>query len=252
MKNHLFFLAVALFFQLVNGQSTELNNYEYVIVPMEFKFQDSPNQYQINILSRVLLKENGFEVFMDTEERPLELRGNSCKPLFFEVEDTSSFLTISTVIRLKDCYGNVLFESEEGKSKSKEFKKGYQEALRQAFNTLAAVNYNKQNSIISNTNQKPVENKSSNSSELYPEKKAYKFQGEIYWLVENENNGYTLLSKEGKVNYAELEKADRGSFLFNTNEVNGAAYFDAEGNLLVEYMDKDLNEVKNMTFKKVN
>jgi len=49
-----------------------------------------------------------------------------------------------------------------------------------------------------------------------------------------------------------LKKADKGSYIFNSKTINGAAYFDAEGNLLVEYMDRDLNEIQNVTFKKID
>jgi hypothetical protein len=36
-----------------------------------------------------------------------------------------------------------------------------------------------------------------------------------------------------------------------SDTINGAAYFDAEGNLIVEYRDEDLDEVQSLIFKKV-
>ncbi|MFO7744597.1 MAG: hypothetical protein R6V36_04345, partial [Psychroflexus sp.] len=110
-------LAVMLWVQMGFTQTASINAYEHVIVPMQFDFQDESNQYQLNILARVLLQEEGFKVFMDKEERPLKLMGNSCEALFLEVEDTSGILRINVVFRLKDCYDNVLFESKEGSTK---------------------------------------------------------------------------------------------------------------------------------------
>jgi hypothetical protein len=224
---------------------------------MQFEFQNEPNQYQINILSRVLLQEEGFEVYMDKEDRPLDYRGNTCKPLFLEVEDTSGFLRISTIVRLKDCYDNVLFESEEGVSKIKDFKEGYKQALRRAFSSLADVNYRYDPDLIKTESRNSVANQkvteeSSNSGEAYPDKKIYKFGGETYWLIESGNKGYRILSKEGKVNYAELQNADKGTYIFNSETINGAAFFDAEGNINIEYMDEDLGEIQNISFRKAN
>jgi hypothetical protein len=224
---------------------------------MEFKFQDKPNKYQLNILSRVLLQESGFKVFMDTEERPLEYRGNTCEPLFLDVEDTSGLLSISTIVSLKDCYGNVLFKSEEGESRIKDFKEGYQQALRRAFRSLVDIKYSYNPNLqkpgsLSTIATKNVAGGKLSSEEIYLDKKIYKFGGETYWLIENGNKGYRILSNEGKVNYAELQNADKGTYIFNSKTINGAAFFDAEGNIKIEYMDEDLGEIQNITFRKAN
>ncbi|WP_019039475.1 hypothetical protein [Psychroflexus tropicus] len=260
MKKTSLLLIALLCFQLASSQTSNINAFEYVIIPMQFDFQSEPNKYQLNILSRVLLKEEGFKVFMSTEERPLDYRGNTCKPLFFEVEDTSGYLSISVVARLKDCYDNVLFESEEGKTKIKDFKEGYQDALKKALSSLSEMNYRYNSSLekyperendqlslnpASSSEDKVIEN-------AYSDKRVYKLGGKTYWLVSVDQGDYKLLSNSGKVNYATLSKADKGSYIFNSISISGAAYFDAEGNLNVEYMDKDLNELQYMTFKEVN
>lgn len=238
------------------AQTSSLNAYEYVIVPMQFDFQSEPNEYRLNILARVLLKDEGFEVYMDKEERPLDYRGNSCKPLFLEVENTSGFLNLSVVVRLKDCQDKILFESEEGTTKIKNYEDGYQAALRQAFESLSDANYRFDSSLKEADNRttrsmSKVE-KSSEMAENYPDKKIYKFGGETYWLVKKDNKDYSILANAGKESYAELENADKGTFIFNSRIINGAAFFDADGNLIVEYRDEDLDEVQNMTFRKID
>lgn len=235
--------------QISWGQSENKSSYEYAIVPMQFDFQDEPNKYQLNILARVLLKDKGFKVYMDKEERPLNLSGRSCEPLFLEVEDTSGFLNISVIARLLDCNGQIVFESEDVKSKLKTYKEGYQEALKKAISTLE---YKSEASNSNRLETASIEDKSEVKKDLYPDKRIYKFGGDSYWLVKNGDQDFRILAKEGKERYAELENADRGTFIFNSKTINGAAFFDAEGNLNVEYRDEDLDEVQSMVFKKID
>lgn len=246
-------LVLVLWLQAGWSQTSNLNAYEHVIVPMQFDFQNKSNEYQLNILSRILLQEEGFKVYMDEEERPLEFRGNTCEPLFLEVEDTSGFLNISLVVRLKDCYDTILFESEEGHTKIKDFKEGYQEALRQAFLSLSDQNYRYDSSLSKAKDRS--ENTAiglSTPDEMYSEKDIYKFGGETYWLVKKGDKDYIILAKNGKETYAELGNADKGTFIFKSETITGAAFFDAKGNLNIEYRDEDLDEVQSMIFRKTD
>ncbi|NEV94770.1 hypothetical protein G3567_11505 [Psychroflexus sp. YR1-1] len=251
-------LVLILWFGMQTGwsQTGSLNAYEHVIIPMKFDFQNETNEYQLNILARVLLQEEGFKVFMDTEERPLQFMGNTCEALFLEVEDTSGFLNISVIFRLKDCYDTVLFESEKGQTKLKDFKDGYQKALRLAFSSLADQNYRYDSSLEKAGPRSVLATseglETSKMTERYPDKNLYKFGGQTFWLVKQVDGAYSLLMNEGSEHYAELEQADKGSFIFNSDTINGAAFFDVEGNLQVEYMDQDLGEVQSITFRKID
>jgi hypothetical protein len=239
------------------GQTKSLNAYEYVIVPMQFNFQSESNQYSLNILARVLFQEEGFKVYMDQEEKPLALRLDPCKSLRADVIDEGGFLTTKVKVLLIDCSGNTVYETNVGVSRIKDFDKSYKDAFRNAFESFSTANYIYDESLDTSKDlaSKVVEVseiQGSNLEDKYPNKSIYKFGGESYWLVSNSSGDYDLLSSQGKINYAQLEKADKGSYIFNSKTINGAAYFDAEGNLLVEYMDRDLNEIQNVTFKKID
>ncbi len=254
--------AIILFFlvlgsQVIFSQASQINAYEYVIVPMQFKFQNEPNQHQINILSRVLLKEEGFKVYMDSEDRPLAYRGNTCEPLFLDIENTSSYLTIKVIVRLKDCYDNVLFESEEGTTKLKDFREGYQEAVTMAFESLSEMNYQYDPSLDKAESRTKLLKKTSsgNSEEIeeaYPDKKLFILDGEQYWMIKNGPKDFILLANQGKERFAELNNADKGTFIFNSKTISGAAYFDSDGNLNVEFMDEDSGQIKEHIYLKVN
>ena len=57
------------------------------------------------------------------------------------VKDDSSMLRIKVLIEIKDCYGKTLYTSEKGLSKLKDYKRGYQEAIKKAFETMSDFEY---------------------------------------------------------------------------------------------------------------
>jgi hypothetical protein len=58
-----------------------------------------------------------------------------------EVVERKKFLTTVLTLLLKDCQGNVVFKSAEGKSTEKEWAAAYSEALQNAFASLNAAQY---------------------------------------------------------------------------------------------------------------
>ena len=109
-----------------------------VIVPNRYTFQKEDNQYQLNALTKFLLEKQGFKAYMESEA-PAELLQNPCDALKADVKNQSNMMTSKVQFILTDCANKTVFTSEIGKSREKEFKKSYQEALRNAFegNALA-------------------------------------------------------------------------------------------------------------------
>ena len=123
------------------GQEKSINNYEFIIVPELFYFLKEPNKYQTSSLTRFLLKKNGFTVVSNSEQYPKELRDNPCNGLNALVVDKSSMFKIKVVIELRDCSNRLLYTSEEGASRLKELKKGFQEAIRNAHASMNDLVY---------------------------------------------------------------------------------------------------------------
>lgn len=132
----LFFLT-----HLVVAQQATVNNYKYVVVPSSFKFTKEKDQYRLNTLTKLLLKKYDFNVFLDTDDIPDEVRNLSCNKLYADVENTSNFIYTRLTIVLKDCKNKVLFTSATGQSKEKEFGKAYNAALREAAASLGKLQY---------------------------------------------------------------------------------------------------------------
>ncbi|MXN91066.1 hypothetical protein GR160_07470 [Flavobacterium sp. Sd200] len=123
------------------AQTDNINNYKYVIVPEKFDFLKEPNKYNLNSLTKMVFEKYGFVTFFANDKMPDELALNKCKALYGDLVNESGMLNTKLQIVLKDCSGKVLYTSEEGRSKEKEYQKAYYEALRRASASLESLNY---------------------------------------------------------------------------------------------------------------
>ena len=123
------------------GQEKSINNYEFIIVPEFFDFLKEPNKYQTSSLTKFLLKKNGFTVFLDSEEYPVMLEKNPCMGLKAIVVNRSSLFKTKVAIELRDCFNKLIYTSKEGVSGLKDYKQGFQEAIRNAHAKMNAVRY---------------------------------------------------------------------------------------------------------------
>ncbi len=139
LKKLFFLLFISIYGTALAQQS--LNAYKYVIVPKKYEFLKLEDKYQLNSLTKFLFKKEGFETLFDNEVKPKELANNPCLGLVPKVKNNSNMFTTKLVIELVNCKNETVLVSDEGKSKQKEYKKGYQEALRGAFESITRLNY---------------------------------------------------------------------------------------------------------------
>ncbi|QTE23981.1 hypothetical protein [Polaribacter cellanae] len=170
MKKYIFTIGFLLISLYTFGQQKKIKNYKYIVVPEKFEFLKKADQYQTSSLTKFLLEKNGFQVYLSSEDYPEDLQKNRCLALFADVVDKSSLFKIKTLIQLKDCFNKVVYTSKEGGSNIKNYKKGYQEAIRNAHKSMRNIRYvalpeNNQNSkgevakkvaVISKKVEKPV------------------------------------------------------------------------------------------------
>ncbi|MFT3795312.1 hypothetical protein [Flavobacterium sp.] len=133
------FLLVFLISGLSFAQS--VNDYKYVIVPSKFSFAKEQNKFGLNELTKSLLQKYGFVTYLDTDDMPDEVRNYNCNKLYADVIENNNFTTIKLTIVLKDCKNNILFTSAEGKSREKDWKLGYNLALRDAGKSFDELGY---------------------------------------------------------------------------------------------------------------
>jgi hypothetical protein len=129
----------------------KLNNYKYVVVANKFDFLKKADEYQTSSLTKFLFTKYGYTAFLSTEEFPEDLRANKCSSLFASINDASGVFTIKVNLTLKDCRGKVIYTSSLGRTKEKNFKKGFHEAIRNAFKDPVIKNYSyKPQAVIPN------------------------------------------------------------------------------------------------------
>ncbi|MDX8553192.1 hypothetical protein MK851_06070 [Tenacibaculum sp. 1B UA] len=138
MKKILF---IALFVTTASFAQKTINNYKYVIVPNKFDFVKGKDKYQTSSLTKFLFNKYGFTALLENEKLPDDVVNNRCLALTGVVKDDSSLFTTKSIVELRDCYNKVVFTSQVGKSKEKDYKKAYHEAIRNAFKSVQALKY---------------------------------------------------------------------------------------------------------------
>ncbi|MEL1240036.1 hypothetical protein [Flavobacterium flavipallidum] len=121
------------------GIAQSLNDYKTVIVPLKYEFLKSENQYRMATLSKFNLNKVGFDVYYSNQVVPNEI--NRCAVLNYDIVKDSGFLTTKLYLTFKDCYGKIVYQSEIGLSREKDFQQAYNEALNKAFESVYALEY---------------------------------------------------------------------------------------------------------------
>ncbi len=276
MKN--LFLSLIIFGGICSVTAQDVNDYKYVIVPESFDFLKEKNQYQLNALTKFLFEKHGFEVFMSKDEKPEDLKRNSCLALDANVKNESGLLKTKLVVTLEDCNDHIVFTSKEGRSKKKKYKPARHEALRDAFTSIEELNYSyraNQNEItaptsadgtkenIQNDKIKPKEAKEAEVAKSVPDKdpvetpvkeseiveKEARAKDQVYlkdetiFYLENTNNGYVLFQKGMAEPFASLIESENSTgYIYSSVTKQGMAYFDDDENLVIEYFDRNENK----------
>lgn len=245
-------LILVLFSTAIQAQNNS-NTYKYAIVPLQYNFLSQPNQFQLNVLTRVKLKEAGFKVYMDEGEKmPIELSENNCMALKANVIKEKGIFTSNLLFQLRNCYGNVVFESR-GSSRAKAYKEAYKEALTIALDEFLFISskyvdtsYEKSGA----TTNIAIEDAKEEDTPFVQRAVRYSLDGKTLWLLKK-GDDYTLFEDEGVTVFATLSQADRGTYSYDSSDIDGAAYFDPKGDMIVEYLAKDKVEVQKMIFTKL-
>jgi hypothetical protein len=188
--------------------------------------------------------------------------------MYVDLIDNSGLFKTSLQISLKDCKNKQIFLSEEGSSREKEYKKAYQEALRDAFSSFETVSYSyDKNSVTEESgvareqekvNEKPLQESTKPKPEViitaFPQvskeastieksapanknEKVY-VSGNVEFYILNTDFGYQLFQSQMEEAFAEMVKTgSENHFIYSTIQGQGIAYFDKDGNLNVEILN---------------
>ncbi len=264
-KTYLIFtLLVGICFTTI-GQN--LNSYKYVVVPEQYDFLKESNQYQLNELTKFLFEKYGFNAILVTDEKPLDWAQESCNSLYTDIKEDSRLFVTKLQLVLKDCRNQVLFTSEEGSSREKDYKKAYQEALRNAFKSIDAVDYKYEKNSEKAIKEISVQQKQKNTDPVIEKEQETKVEeviisaipretekvakgldsksnkkdfvsGEMEFYLLSTDFGFQLYQNKMQEPFAKLIKTQSpNNFIYSTIQNQGIAYFDKNGNLIVEIIN---------------
>ena len=243
---------------------SQVNNYKYILVPEKYGFLNEADAYQLNSLTKFLFSKYGFTAFIEGEELPVDLQDNGCLALRADLMRSSGLFLTKIKVELRDCRGIVIYTSNEGTSKEKDYKRSYQEALRGAFNSIERLNYTYQPKDQVRPVDKGIDLTSENNNQKkevvikpVPEiqdnmvEKLYSLNNSNFFIKPETSGNYILLKKEDdkELEMARLYKTTRDNdFIVYGKGYDGNGYFDNYGNFILHRLNPVTGKVIKDTF----
>jgi len=214
------FLLIA-FLTSVIGFSQSVNDYKAVIVPLKYDFLKTENQYRLSTMTKANLLKAGFQAFYGNEQLPAEY-SDRCDLLYVDVKRDNGFLITKLFVEFRDCYGKVIFTSQVGKSKEKEYESAYRESLELAFVSINALQY-KYNGKNANTVKASVPATVQNvtATAIVSAPVADITDPNLLYAQPTEN-GYQLIDKTPKVVMKLLKTSRPDSFIAIKDGIQGS------------------------------
>lgn len=247
MKTRILFLML---FIASYGFSQTVNDYKAVIIPMKYEFQKSDNQYRMQTMTKANLIKAGFQAFYANESIPDEFN-NRCSVLYVDVKQDNGLLVTKLFIMFKDCNNAIVFQSEIGKSREKEFQLAYADALNKAFQSVIDLGYAYNGGLNTATKStlisQPVPVVATVPAVAVPVIAA-KNEVSLPTISENKNAGllyaqptsygYQLIDSEPKVVMKVYKTSNPASFMAKKGDVQGALV-SKENQWFFEYYQND-------------
>lgn len=270
MKRILFVITALLITSLASAQKV-LNNYKYVVIPVQYKFQKTENQYQLNSLLKHKFNQLGLEAYLETDDLPKEVKINSCSYLKPIINAKSNMFATKATIDLVNCDGKVSYSTREGKSNSKSIRASYLEAVRASLKSFDGYQYRyepkakeegitvaqeievvdkKKDDSINDSDYKELSTDVSKADQKHePIKKEriflnhntdYIFKGDKYaFQTVLDGPFYKNIVKKGTgISIGTLSKSSKkGIYHVILDKQRGIGYYDENGSFLVEIID---------------
>lgn len=224
--------------------SQSVNDYQYVVVPVKFDIFKENDRFRLNTLTKLLLQKYSFKSYLNTEILPDEVRNDRCAILYASLVEDKGFFVTKVKVVLKDCQEKVVFETDFGTSREKEYAIAYNQALRAAFQSFDRLKYkyNGKNELQVKIVQ-PISNEKSLSVLQDNEIEI----GESNLISSNQleaetiENGFLLIDSTTSTIVLKLFKTSNESvFLATSRTINGVVIKKGKDCFFEYYKDKKL------------
>lgn len=116
----------------------KVSDYKYVSLPSKFEtFKEDFGL--VEGFTKTLRSKNYTVIPADKQQWPAEAKENPCNVVAADVINDSGFLRNKVLVQFKDCNDKVI-SSVKGASNIKEYKEGYQDALKQTYVSISPAN----------------------------------------------------------------------------------------------------------------
>lgn len=236
------FLLIALLTSFI-GFSQSVNDYKAVIVPLKYDFlkteKSIQNVYNDKIKFKIKLV---FQAFYANEQLPAGY-GDRCDLLYVDVKRDNGFLVTKLFVELKDCYGKVIYTSEIGKSKEKDYEVAYRECLDLAFVSITGLHYKYSGKSVAPTVKAvPVSAAAASvatSSTLVLVAPSPDLKDPNLLYAQPTESGYQLIDKTPKVVMKLLKTSQTNVFIAIKDNVQGSLILKEDGNWYFESYQND-------------
>ena len=230
---------ILLLFILISSYafSQSVNDYQYVIVPVKYDFLSKEDQYGLNTLTKLLLQKYGFKAYLSNEEIPLNTDNQRCNFLYADVTQDKSLFVTKVKVALKDCKEKLLFETQFGSSREKEFAVAFNQAFRESGKSFDKLNYKYNGKNNSSITQEPSETIVS------------EINSETFYFAQPTTNGFQVVDSEPKVIMKLYTTSQKNVFIGLKGNTNGVV-ISKNGKWFFEYYDGDklVSESINLRF----
>jgi hypothetical protein len=235
------FLLIALLASFI-GFSQSVNDYKAVIVPLKYEFLKTENQYRMSTMTKSNLSKAGFQAFYVNEELPAGY-GDRCDLLYVDVKRDNGFLITKLYVEFKDCYGKVIYTSEVGKSKEKDYEVAYRECLDLAFVSINGLHYKYSGKSVAPTAKAvPVSAAAASvvtSPALVAATPAPDLKDPNLLYAQPTESGYQLIDKTPKVVMKLLKTSQSNVFIAIKDNVQGSLILKEDGQWYFESYQND-------------
>jgi hypothetical protein len=263
LKKTLTFLLLILLVQLGHAQ---LDRYKYIVVPMQFEGFKKVNQFRTSTLVKYLFTREGFNVVYD-DKIPADLASRPCSALKVRLVDDSSLFLTKIKIALEDCYGQVVFETPEGKSKIKEYEPAYREAIEGAFDVLVGTGYSYNPSekepaegpVAPPTQAErlldppPVEKEpaavTAAAAAVAAEKVVEETEAAELWYAQAVDNGFQLVDSSPKVQMKLVKTTQEDTYIAMVDDAPMGMVYKKEGQWWHEYYEEGKVRLRKLRIK---
>ena len=230
----------------------KISDYKYISLPA--KFETFKEDFGLNeLLTKTLRSKNYTVIPSDKLQWPAEAQSNPCNVLMADIINDSGFLRNKVLVQFKDCNDKAV-SSIKGSSNIKEYKEGYQDALKQTFVSISPANpANQPNSQTkvqeTAVSAQPVANTVSSGSD----NSAVKFSNGKMDLqkIQIDNSQFILVNSNSSSPFATFKTTTKND-VFRVKLQNGESslgYFE-NGNIVIEIPQSNGEYSKEIFLKK--